>query len=97
MHIFSVVPALRELLLASNERYLAFLADLTDTSGGLREIEHLGESVKRDEQTYRGFNLFRPDDLDALRALLRGEGMISGITNKMLRQRCPGKILVTDH
>ena len=88
--IYSLAP-LRELLLAANARYLAFLSELTDTSGGLRDVEGLGHSVTRQGRSYRGFNLFCRQDLAILLAVLRGEGMISGITNRMIRRACPGK------
>ena len=85
------LPALRELLLAANNRYLDFLSALDDTSDGQRRIKKIGDSVKRDDRSFRGFNLFRENDLESLIALIRGEGNISGITNRLLRSALPEK------
>ena len=80
------LPPLRELLLAANRRYLDFLSGLDDPSAGVRDTERLSGPVKKDGRTYRGFNLFNREDLDAILALVRGEGVISGITNRMMRR-----------
>jgi hypothetical protein len=86
--IYSLSP-LRELLLAANNRYLDFLSALDDTSDGRRQIKKIGDSIKREDRSFRGFNLFRGDDLQSLMALLCGEGNISGITNRLLRRALP--------
>jgi len=83
--IYSLAP-LRELLLAANRRYLAFLSDLTDPSAGVRQVERLAEPVREEERSYRGFNLFNADDLDLFIALVRGEWQISGFRNSSLRR-----------
>lgn len=86
--IYSLSP-LRELLLAANNRYLDFLSALDDTSDGQRQIKKIGDSIKREDRSFRGFNLFRGDDLQFLIALLCGEGNISGISNRLLRRALP--------
>jgi hypothetical protein len=86
--IYSLAP-LRELLLAANRRYLAFLSDLSDPSAGVRQVERLAAPVRQDERTYRGFNLFSADDLALFVALTRGEGQISGFRNATLRRLLP--------
>jgi len=78
--------ALRELLVAANRRYLEFLSQLADPSAGVRTVERLGESVRQDDRTYRGFNLFAPDDLKLFVTLARGEWTISGFRNRALRR-----------
>jgi hypothetical protein len=83
--------ALRELLLAANRRYLEFLSQLAEPSAGVRTIEHLAEPVRQDDRTYRGFNMFAPDDLNLLVTLARGEWTISGFRNRSLRT------VLTDH
>lgn len=88
--IYSLAP-LRDLLRAANQRYLDFLAALDDPSDGQRQLTKLGTSRQKDGRSYRGFNLFRADELAAVVALLRGEGCISGITNRHLRRVLPGK------
>jgi hypothetical protein len=85
------LPPLRELLGASNQRYLEFLSDLDDPSEGQRHLTKLGPSRHKNGRSFRGFNLFQPKDLDALVALLNGKGCISGITNRMLRNHLTGQ------
>jgi hypothetical protein len=84
------LPPLRELLLAANRRYLAFLSDLDDPSAGVRQTEQLAEPVRADDRSYRGFNLLGADDLALFVALTRGEGQISGFRNATLRRHLPG-------
>jgi len=83
--IYSLAP-LRELLAAANRRYLAFLSDLADPSAGVQQVERLGEPVRQEERSYRGFNLFKSEDLDLFIALARGEWHISGFRNASLRR-----------
>lgn len=85
------LPALRELLVASNRRYLDFLSDLDDTSEGEQLLPKLGTAKKKDGRSWRGFNLFSQADLEQIIALLRGEHCISGVTNRMMRCALPGK------
>jgi len=80
------LPPLRELLAAANRRYLAFLSDLADPSAGVQQVERLGEPVRQEERSYRGFNLFKSEDLDLFIALARGEWHISGFRNASLRR-----------
>lgn len=82
---------LRELLSAANHRYLAFLSDLSDPSAGVRKVEKLSQTVRQQERTYPGFNLFDHDDLDLFVALGRGEWHISGFKNAALRRILPNK------
>jgi hypothetical protein len=86
--IYSLAP-LRELLLAANHRYLAFLSDLADPSAGIRQVLELAEPVHQQERSYRGFNLFSSQDLALLLALARGEWHISGLRNASLRRILP--------
>ena len=83
------LPALQELLLAANNRYLDFISSIDDTSDGQRQIQKIGDSVKLNHRSFRGFNLFREEDIKALIALIKGEGNITGITNRMLRKALP--------
>ncbi|MDO8691220.1 MAG: MarR family transcriptional regulator [Dehalococcoidia bacterium] len=81
--------ALRDLLAAANRRYLEFLSQLTDPSSGVGKVERLAAPVRKDDRTYRGFNLFDPDDLALFFALARGEWQISGLYNRTLRRFLP--------
>ena len=87
--IYSLSP-LREILIAANHRYLDFLSELADPSAGLPQVEKIAETVRKDERTYRGFNLFAKSDLDLFTALVRGEFHISGFKNASLRPFLPG-------
>jgi len=78
--------ALRELLAAANRRYLAFLSDLADPTAGVAQAERLAEPVRHEERSYRGFNLFSPQDLELFITLARGEWQISGFRNSALRR-----------
>lgn len=84
------LPALRELLVAANRRYLDFLSELDDPSVGLTHVEKISETVRKDERTYRGFNLLSQCDLDLFTALVRGEFHISGFKNASLRRFLSG-------
>ncbi len=86
--IYSLAP-LRELLLAANRRYLAFLSDLRGPSAGVSQVERLAAPVRQDDRTYRGFNLFGADDLSLFLALTRGEWHIGGFRNASLRRVLP--------
>jgi len=84
--IYSLSP-LRELLLAANRRYLAFLSDLTDPSPGVRQVNKLATPVRENDRSYRGFNVFDPKDLDLFIALSHGGHTIHGFKNSTLRCR----------
>jgi hypothetical protein len=82
---------LRELLAASNRRYLEFISAIDDPSQALKALDKIARPVKEDDRSHRGFNLFQRDDLDLFRALLAGEFAISGFRNKHLRAKLPDK------
>ena len=86
--IYSLAP-LREVLLAANRRYLAFLSDLSDPSAGVTRIEQVAEPVRQDDRSYRGFNLFSADDVALFTTLARGEWQISGFRISSLRRVLP--------
>jgi hypothetical protein len=88
--IYSLAP-LRELLLAANRRYLAFLSDLDDPAAGVQRAERLAEPVRQEGRSYRGFNLFSAEDLALFLALTRGEWQISGFRNSALRRVLPNR------
>jgi hypothetical protein len=85
------LPQLVELMKAANSRYLDFIAAIEDPSGGIKDLNKISRSVKEDERSYRGFNLFDGDDLELFRAIIRGEFNISGFSNKGLRKVIQGK------
>lgn len=88
--IYSLAP-LRELLAAANRRYLEFLSQLVDPSAGVRKVEKLAAPVRHNRRTYRGFNLFAPDDLKLFVAMASGGFTISGFQNSTLRRKLPDR------
>jgi hypothetical protein len=80
---------LRELLAAANQRYLAFVSDLSEPSAGHADLKRLAEAKDDNGRTYRGFNFFRALDERLLTTLARGEFNISGLRRKHLRAHLP--------
>ena len=67
-------------MLGCNQRYLAFLDSLDDTSAGLRDLQRLSQprvSVST-EQTVKGLNFFNPVEQRMLQTLQHGEFNIHG-------------------
>ena len=85
------LPMLVELMKASNRRYIEFIAAIDDPSGGIKDLDKISKSVKENERSYRGFNLFDGDDLELFSVIIRGEFNISGFSNKSLRKVIKGK------
>ena len=73
---------MRELMYASNRRYLEFLSQLDNPDSGLRQLEKIASPVRMDERSHRGFNMFHGDDLALFVAIARGEHRISGFRNR---------------
>jgi len=65
-------------------RYLAFAFELSDPSAGVEDVLKLSLPVKNKGRSVRGVSLFFKSDLEVVLALARGEGVICGITNKLL-------------
>ena len=84
-------PMLVDLMKASNRRYIEFISAIDDPSGGIKDLNKISRSVKEDDRSYRGFNLFDGDDLELFSAIIRGEFNISGFSNKSLRKVIKGK------
>jgi hypothetical protein len=83
------LPALRELLAASNRRYLEFLSAIEDPRAGRARLDRPSPPVELEGRRYSGFNLFDPDDENLLCSIVRGEFNISGLQNKTLRHHTP--------
>lgn len=77
--------ALQELMGDSNRRYLLFLSQLSDPSAGIPKVDKLSRTVRHNDRTYRGFNLFDSEEVQLFRVLSRGEFTITGFRNSMLR------------
>ena len=77
--IYSIID-LREIMLGCNQRYLAFLDSLDDTSAGQRDLQRLSQPhvPVGSEQKVRGLNFFDPTEQRLLKVLQRGEFNIHG-------------------
>ena len=80
---------LRKLMLAANQRYLAFIAAIDNPAAGQKRLSKVSEPVKQNGRSLRGFNLFFGDDLQLFQTVLRGEWCISGFKAADLRQYIP--------
>ena len=85
------MPALIELMKASNRRYIEFISAVDDPSSGIKDLDKISKSIKENDRGYRGFNLFDGDDLDLFCTIVRGEFNISGFSNKNLRKAMKDK------
>ncbi len=83
------LASLRELLAASNRRYLEFVSAIDDHSGALSKLNKITRTVQEKARSYRGFNFFDREDETLFLALARGEFTISGLQNKTLRRWLP--------
>jgi hypothetical protein len=83
------LPALAELLTASNRRYLEFLSTLDDVSAGARRVDRISRTVQEGTRRFRSFNVLDPQDRKLFEILERGEFNISGFQNRDLRRHLP--------
>jgi len=83
------LPALQEVLLAANHRYLKFISDIATPEVGVHKLQQLTETRVETHHRYKGFNLLAEEDACLFRLLARGEFSISGFTNRSLRQHLP--------
>lgn len=80
------LPDLREVLRASNRRYLEFVSAIDDPTNGMHQVKKISRPVRDEGRSYRGFNLFYGDDEGVFRVIGRGEFFIKGFRNKDLRR-----------
>lgn len=81
------LPALCELLLAANQRYLKFISSIATPEVGVEKLHQLAETKIENQHRHKGFNLFSEEDTCLFRSLLQGEFFISGFTNRQLRRQ----------
>ena len=88
--IYSLID-LREILLGCNQRYLAFLGSLDDTSAGERDLHKLSQPKVPvgAEQSVKGLNFFNPAEQTLLKALQHGEFNIHGCRRADLAAHVP--------
>lgn len=84
------LKTLRQLMSASNQRYLAFIADIDNPASGLKDCDKISSPTKDKNRSYRGFNLFMRQDLQVIITLFRGEWTISGFRARDLRAHIQG-------
>lgn len=89
-NIYSLDP-LRELLSASNRRYLEFISAIDDQRTGYKNLYRISQPVKKKHRNYRGFNFFDSQDIQLLKIIARGEFNIYGFQNKNLRKLMQAK------
>ena len=77
--IYSLID-LREILRGCNQRYLAFLGSLDDTSAGQRDLQRLSQPrvQANTEHSVKGLNFFNPAEQRLLQTLQHGEFNIHG-------------------
>ncbi len=77
--IYSLID-LRAILLGCNQRYLAFLSSLDDTSAGQRDLQRLSQPrvQANTEHSVKGLNFFNPTEQRLLQTLQHGEFNIHG-------------------
>ena len=85
------LPALREVLMAANQRYLKFISDVETPEVGVQKLNQLAETLTENDRRYKGFNLLLEEDASFFRLLNRGEFFISGFTNRSIRLHLPHK------
>ena len=76
-----------ELLSAANSRYIDYLSSIDDISDGVKKLKKLSAKIKKNDRSYRGFNLFDENDKKIFRIIIRGEHCIKGISNKDIRDK----------
>lgn len=85
------LPILRELMAAANQRYLEFVSAIEDPTVGIKNLDKISKPVEEGPRTYRGFNLFHGEDQSLFEAIVRGEFVIHGFQNRLLRLVLPDK------
>ena len=79
------LPDLAELMRACNRRYLDFLSAVDDPTNWIQRVNKISRPVKDAGRSYRGFNLFSPDDEAVFHAIAQGGVQGFGIRNNDLR------------
>lgn len=80
------LKALRKLMNAANQRYLAYMASIEHPGSGQKACNKLSSPAKVKARSYRGFNLFLQQDFNVFVTLMRGEWAITGFRARDLRE-----------
>lgn len=84
-NIYSLKP-LREIVSASNNRYLEFISAIEDNTIGHKKLEKATDTKTVEDRNYKGLNFFSKVDKKIIIALSRGEFNIYGFRAKGIRQ-----------
>ena len=87
-NIYSLKP-LREIVSASNNRYLEFISAIDDNTIGHKKLEKATETKTVEERNYKGLNFFCKADKKIILTLARGEFNIYGFRCKDLVKHVP--------
>ena len=79
------LPDLVRLMRACNRRYLDFLSSIDDPTNAIKRVNKISRPVRESGRSYRGFNLFSPDDEAVFHAIAQGGVQGFGIRNSGLR------------
>lgn len=80
---------LRQLVAASNRRYLEFMGTLDDPTVNSKMLNKITKPEREANRTYKGLNFFSDDDRNLLLALVRGEHLVTGFRHLDLQYRLP--------
>jgi hypothetical protein len=84
------LKTMRDILLACNQRYLAFLSALDDFSSGVRALNKITRPRAAKGKSVKPINFFSPTDQSLLRALFRPGFNIAGVRRSDLVSLVPG-------
>ena len=82
--IFSL-PDLAKVMFACNRRYIEFLSCVEDPTSGIKKVNKISATVRKNGRSFRGFNLFNSDDEIVFRTIAQGEAQCFGFRNANLR------------
>ena len=82
-NIYSLKP-LRQIVAASNNRYLEFISAIDDNTIGHKKLENATEPKTVEDRNYKGLNFFSKTDKKIVLTLARGEFNIYGFRCKDL-------------
>ncbi len=85
------LDTLREILGASNQRYLDFISSIDDREAGIRALNKISEPASDGERRYEGLNLFSREDSRLCEIIVRGDFMIYGLRSRHLLKLFTGK------
>jgi len=92
------LPALRELLLAANRRYLEFLSAMDDNTAGTNKLNKISRKAEDAGRSYRGFNFFDDEDQKLFQSLARGRVQLSAASKvKIFADNCRIKPTAKSH